>query len=95
MSLPNMDYALLANALSRIERAVGWHPPALPCFNRFRGVCMAQCLQCNAETELYDRGIPICPKCVDTAAGRSAVMQRVARELLKTGAGSDSAKDLA
>jgi hypothetical protein len=56
---------------------------------------MAQCLQCNAETELYDRGIPICPKCVDTAAGRSAVMQRVARELLKTGAGSDSAKDLA
>jgi hypothetical protein len=26
---------------------------------------MAACVYCRAETELYDSGVPICPKCSD------------------------------
>jgi len=26
---------------------------------------MAECVYCRAETQLYDRGLPICPKCSD------------------------------
>jgi len=32
---------------------------------------MAQCSRCNEETELYDRGIPLCPSC-DGARANSA-----------------------
>lgn len=28
-----------------------------------RSPVMAQCSQCNKETELYDRGVPLCPSC--------------------------------
>jgi len=27
---------------------------------------MAKCVRCGAETELFDRGVPICPACVDS-----------------------------
>ena len=27
---------------------------------------MAQCVKCASETQLYDRGVPICPACIDS-----------------------------
>ena len=40
---------------------------------------MPQCSRCNAETELYDRGIPICPSC-DVAQASNASRNQTAGE---------------
>jgi hypothetical protein len=53
---------------------------------------MAQCSQCKTETELHDRGIPICPSCSDSREGKTPQKQQSARESVEMSAQSSSAE---
>ena len=51
---------------------------------------MAQCSQCKTETELYDRGIPVCPSCSDARQNKTSSKQQPARESVEASAQSNS-----
>jgi hypothetical protein len=53
---------------------------------------MAQCSRCNEETELYERGIPICPSCDGARASSAPRKQTVgdAQALAFSASGSES-----
>jgi len=43
---------------------------------------MAKCTKCGAETKLFDRGVAICPKCLDLQESKSNVpVDEIAKNL--------------
>ena len=53
---------------------------------------MAQCSQCKTETQLYDRGTPICPNCSDSREGKKSQKQQSAGESVEASGQSTSAE---